>query len=92
MTLRVSDSVCVKLKTRSRIKFIFDTDVKLVPGSPYKKIGYLWSKVEVFIEVKVKNKKCGKLDETHGKLKISFSKFPSKSIIFGGLGHFFAIA
>ena len=35
-----------------------------------------------------KNKKCGKFDETCGDLKISFSKFPYKFDIFGGLGHF----
>ena len=35
-----------------------------------------------------KNKKCGKFDETCGELKISFSKFPYKFDIFGGLSHF----
>ena len=88
MTQGVSDSVCVKLKTRSRINFFFDTNVKHAPGSALKIFGYLWSKVKVTSEVKVKNRMCGKLDETQGKLKISFSKFPYKFNIFGGLGHF----
>ena len=35
-----------------------------------------------------KNKKCGKFDETCEELKISFSKFPYKFDIFGGLSHF----
>ena len=35
-----------------------------------------------------KNQKCGKFDETCGELKISFSKFPYRFDIFGGLNHF----
>ena len=45
-------------------------------------------KVKVTIEVKVIPKKCGKLAETDGELKISFSKFPYKFDIFHWLGEY----
>ena len=35
-----------------------------------------------------KNENCGKLSETCGELKISFSKFPYRFDIFSGLSHF----
>ena len=52
--------------------------------------GDLKSKVNVISNVKVihKNEKCGKLAQTCGELKISFSKFPYKFNILSGLCHF----
>ena len=48
------------------------------------------SKVKVINEVMViqKNEKCGKLADTCGESKISFSKLPYKFDIFAGLSHF----
>ena len=52
--------------------------------------GDLKSKVNVLSNVKViqKNQNCGKLAQTCGELKISFSKFPYKFKILSGLCHF----
>ena len=52
-------------------------------------LGDLKSKVKDIDELKViKNEHCGKLAETYGELKNSFSKFPYKFDIFIGLSHF----
>ena len=53
-----------------------------------KKLMTLLQKVKVTIEVKVIPKKWGKLAETDGELKISFSKFPYKFDIFYWLGEY----
>jgi len=52
--------------------------------------GDLKSKVNVISNVKViqKNEKCGKLAQTCGGLKISFSKLPYRFNILSGLCHF----